>query len=50
MQLYLKQVPIEGKGANWIVRNFEQIDGDVLRNNALESEKFIILRAYLIKI
>lgn len=39
MQLYLKQVPIEGKGANWIVRNFEQIDGDVLRNNALESEK-----------
>lgn len=23
MQLYLKQVPIEGKGANWIVRNFE---------------------------
>lgn len=31
MQLYLKQVPIEGKGANWIVRNFEQIDGDVLR-------------------
>lgn len=39
MQLYLKQVPVEGKGANWIVRNFEQIDGDVLRNNALESEK-----------
>lgn len=33
MQLYLQQIPSEGKGANWIVRNFEQIDGDVLRKN-----------------
>ncbi len=33
MQLYLQQVPKEGMGANWIVRNFEQIDGDVLRKN-----------------
>ena len=39
MQLYLQQVPVEGKGANWIVRNFEQIDGDVLRKNALNHEK-----------
>lgn len=34
MQLYLQQEPKEGRGANWIVRNFEQIDGDVLRKNA----------------
>lgn len=33
MQLYLQQIPGEGRGANWIVRNFEQIDGDVLRKN-----------------
>lgn len=39
MQLYLQQVPVEGKGANWIARNFEQIDGDVLRKNALDHEK-----------
>lgn len=39
MQLYLKQIPKEGKGANWIVRNFEQIDGDVLRKNSKDHEK-----------
>lgn len=39
MQLYLQQLPVEGKGANWIVRNFEQIDGDVLRRNALDHAK-----------
>ena len=39
MQLYLQQVPSEGKGANWIVRNFEQIDGDVLRKNRSQSTK-----------
>lgn len=39
MQLYLKQIPKEGKGANWIVRNFEQIDGDVLRKNSKKHEK-----------
>lgn len=33
MQLYLQQTPKEGKSANWIIRNFEQIDGDVLRKN-----------------
>lgn len=33
MELYLQQIPGEGRGANWIVRNFEQIDGDVLRKN-----------------
>ena len=31
MELYLQQMPKEGRSANWIVRNFEQIDGDVLR-------------------
>ena len=39
MRLYLKQSPVEGKGANWIVRNFEQIDGDVLRSNNRDDEK-----------
>ena len=31
MSLYLVQESKTGKSANWIVRNFEQIDGDVLR-------------------
>ena len=31
MSLYLVQETKPGKSANWIVRNFEQIDGDVLR-------------------
>lgn len=39
MQLYLQQVPKEGKGAHWIARNFEQIDGDVLRNNSRGQNK-----------
>ena len=39
MQLYLQQNPKDGRGANWIVRNFEQIDGDVLRKNKLGHEK-----------
>ncbi|WP_390414795.1 hypothetical protein [Mediterraneibacter gnavus] len=39
MQLYLQQIPSEGKGANWIVRNFEQIDGDVLRKNKNNQNK-----------
>ena len=32
MQIYLQQLPESGRGANWIVRNFAQIDGDVLRS------------------
>ena len=39
MQLYLQQVPKEGKGAHWIAKNFEQIDGDVLRNNSRGQNK-----------
>ena len=39
MQVYLQQQPKEGKGANWIVRNFEQIDGDILRKNFKNQEK-----------
>ncbi len=31
MSLYFVQETKPGKSANWIVRNFEQIDGDVLR-------------------
>lgn len=34
MQLYLQQINSRDSGANWIVRNFEQIDGDVLRTHA----------------
>jgi hypothetical protein len=33
MSLYLVQESKPGKSANWIVRNFEQIDGDVLRTS-----------------
>lgn len=33
MSLYLVQETKPGKSANWIVRNFEQIDGDVLRTD-----------------
>lgn len=32
MSLYLVQETKPGKSANWIVRNFEQIDGDILRS------------------
>lgn len=39
MQLYLQQIPKEGKGAHWIARNFEQIEGDALRKNAKGQEK-----------
>ncbi|MCM1187988.1 MAG: hypothetical protein NC541_01675 [bacterium] len=38
MQIYLQQVPAEGKGAYWIARNFEQIDGDILRKNYKEQD------------
>ena len=32
MSIYLAQETKPGKSANWIVRNFEQIDGDILRS------------------
>ena len=32
MSIYLLQEAKPGKSANWIVRNFEQIDGDILRS------------------
>ena len=32
MSIYLLQETKLGKSANWIVRNFEQIDGDILRS------------------
>ena len=34
MSLYLTQETKPGKSANWIVKNFEQIDGDVLRSSS----------------
>ena len=33
MNLYLEQNPKKNVSANWIVRNFEQIDGDILLNS-----------------
>lgn len=39
MQLYLKQIPAPEASANWIVRNFEQIDGDVLRKTSTKRNK-----------
>lgn len=33
MSYYLKQESRKGKSANWIVRDFEQIDGDILKSN-----------------
>lgn len=32
MSYYLKQESKKGKSANWIVRDFEQIDGDILKS------------------
>lgn len=32
MSIYLVQETKPGKSANWIVRNFEQIDGDIIRS------------------
>lgn len=32
MSIYLVQETKPGKSANWIVRNFEQIDGDIMRS------------------
>lgn len=32
MSIYLLQETKSGRSANWIVRNFEQIDGDILRS------------------
>ena len=32
MSIYLLQETKPGRSANWIVRNFEQIDGDILRS------------------
>lgn len=43
MSIYLKQETKPGKSANWIVRNFEQIDGDILRSkHAQETGKSVI--------
>src|SRR5690606_6442837 len=37
---YLKQKNKQGDPAKWIVRNFEQIDGDVLRSSASRYGKY----------
>ena len=37
MSIYLLQETKPGRSANWIVRNFEQIDGDILRSGHEDS-------------
>lgn len=39
MSLYLVQETKPGKSANWIVRNFEQIDGDIIRRRNFSAYK-----------
>ncbi len=39
MSYYLKQENAKGKSVNWIVRDFEQIDGDVLQSASQEKDK-----------
>lgn len=39
LSFYLSQDDYLVHGANWIVRDFEQIDGDILRSNRQDSEK-----------
>ena len=44
IEIYLQQIPEERTGAHWIARNFEQIDGDVLRRgNAKNTLHFACL-------
>ena len=38
MAYYLKQESQKGESANWIVRDFQQIDGDVLKSSTQESD------------
>ena len=39
MSVYLKQTYKQGSGAQWIVREFEQIDGDILRSRLSQYRK-----------
>ncbi len=39
MNYYLKQENSKGQSANWIVRDFEQIDGDVLQSATQDNDK-----------
>ncbi len=41
MSVYLVQETKPGKSANWIVRNFEQIDGDILRSGKSKNGQVI---------
>lgn len=50
MAYYLKQESQKGESANWIVRDFQQIDGDVLKSSTQESEIIYHLRVFLIRI
>lgn len=38
MAYYLKQESPKGESANWIVRDFQQIDGDVLKSSTQEAD------------
>lgn len=51
MSVYLTQEARPEKSAHWIVRNFEQIDGDILRSKLdAAGENAIILPAFLMQI
>lgn len=39
MSYYLSQDENTARGAHWIVRNFDQIDGDILRSSSQDPEK-----------
>ena len=43
MSIYLTQEEKAGNGANWIVRDFEQIDGDIMRSGGkrIEGEEIV---------
>ena len=51
LYFYLKQKNSE-EGVDWIVKNFEQIDGDILQSRGQkvgEKKRFITLHVYLIE-
>lgn len=49
MNIYLQQEHMHGGSAHWIVRDFAQIDGDILRTKKIAGMPYIILPHYLMK-
>lgn len=44
MAYYLKQESQKGESANWIVRDFQQIDGDILKSSTQDPDTIYHLR------